>query len=121
LAIFNSNDMKDQVIDINKKYRYKNGRAATILTTERNGVCNVVSMDDEGFIILHPSNGESYIDGRGFDLIEIKEQIKGWVNVYEDGLLGDMNESRQDADSSASKLRKRVACIYIEVNKGEGL
>lgn len=78
---------------------------------------------------------EFYGDGRThgpqtdywLDLIPPKRRIQGWVNVYP-AMVG-RNESacagvpifsdRRHADESATA--QRLACIYIDIEEGEGL
>lgn len=55
-----------------KKYMYRNGEQATILTTERPGVTPVVSMSEKGDIIPHRKDGGyNHPENSGWDLIEV--------------------------------------------------
>ena len=75
--------------------------------------------------------GKYSIDGQD-DLINIPEQVKGWVNVYPDSestcmisngesyiSLRGWHKSKEEADRHA--LRNRIACHYISITVGEGL
>jgi hypothetical protein len=78
-------------IDINKKYRYRNGKPARILCVDGTGShCGisqpVVSMEEDGDINSH------YEDGRfrgssdsEFDLIEVREPREFWIIERENG------------------------------------
>jgi hypothetical protein len=62
-------------IDINKKYRYRNGTAARILCVDAPTKAEpVISMDEDGLIRRHKPDGEYYNDGTSsLDLIEVRE------------------------------------------------
>lgn len=54
-----------------------------------------------------------------------KPKHAGWVNVYKahhgERLWASLHESREDCDYSFSTSGKRIACIRIEFEEGEGL
>lgn len=50
------------------------------------------------------------------------ERLSGWVNVYEDGISSVVHETKADADGSATRYLRRIACIDLSQHrKGEGL
>ena len=124
-------------IDINKKYRTRDGREVRIYATEGMGLYPV-----HGSIFIsheHRDNwsghrfkgwslecwladGQHYQGNKEFDLIEVKPRIKRtfWVNVYPDGVVE--HETKEHADKIARKY-DRLACVKIEIDceEGEGL
>jgi hypothetical protein len=70
-------------IDINKKYRTRNGTAARILCVDAPTKAEpVISMDEDGLIRRHKPDGEYYNDGTSsLDLIEVREPREGFVSV----------------------------------------
>ena len=109
------------MIDINKKYRYRNGEEARILCVDLigRGLHCVVSCDNVGNLFTQTING-NYMLGRGehdYDLIEVKEKKVLWLNVYPD--LEDVyaHESMESADGDPKK--DRVARIKVCYEEGQ--
>ena len=102
-------------LDKNKPVQTGAGRSAEIKYTFKNGYHFVVFPDNDGWDIFKP-NG---VFGSGlnteYNLINVPERIKGWVNIYNKHI----HPTKQDADNNAGK--GCVACIYIDVPEGEGL
>jgi len=111
------------MISMTKKYRYRNGLSARVLCIDGVQAQPVVSMDAKGTIRRHCCAGMYFEPQREsvWDLVEVKQKVKCWVNVYKDGITYAFN-SRQDADNAAMRY-VRVACIYFEkeIEDGEGL
>ena len=60
------------------------------------------------------------------DLINVPEQIEGWVHIYKDGSVSAIYSTKELADQTLELERKYqcgepVACIYINILVGEGL
>jgi len=112
-------------IDINKKYRTRDGREVRIYAVNGGGHWPIHgSIKDD----LHPfwvqtswdENGKyNYPEG---DLVESKPRIKQkmWVNVYPDHCLGAYHEKKH-ADEMAAP--HRIGCVQVEIDieEGEGL
>lgn len=114
--------------DPTKPVQQRCGRAARIICTDakrRESIIALVLQEDGKEVLCsYDKNGNFYSTTESnFDLINIPEtkKLKFWVNVYEDGSLGEPRESKQVADFNASN--ERFACIEIEreVKEGEGL
>ena len=108
------------MIDINKQYRTRDGREVRLLMTDGGGLTPII-----GAIKLingewSPCNWPAFGHCRKFtnmDLIEVKPKHVRWVNLYSVGIL-----TREDADSHAlGSPHKRIACIRVEFEEGEGL
>ncbi len=58
------------------------------------------------------------------DLIEVKPEREGWVNVYPGGqsrvLLGQIQATKEEAER-ISVGDARIACLHIKFTEGEGL
>ncbi len=54
-----------------------------------------------------------------------KRRIKGWLNVYPSsngsGTCGDVHDTKEAADRAIVAYSKRVACLYLDFEEGEGL
>jgi hypothetical protein len=60
----------------------------------------------------YPFDGEAYIDGAEYRVVPDPPKAREfWINVYQDGTLGVLRDSREDADESAS--RSRAECMRI--------
>ena len=112
-------------IDINKKYRTRNGREVRIYATDAGGqwpIHGAVKYDlyDCWLEKSWDENGDSPY--QECNLVEAKPRIKQkvWVNVYPDHCLGAYHEKRH-ADEMAAP--HRLACIEIGIDceEGEGL
>lgn len=108
------------MIDINKRYRYRNGEEARILCVDGKGIKPVVSIDRFGIVKKHTNNGvinTEYNYTCDYDLIEVKEKKVLWLNVYPD--LEDVyaHESMESADGDPKK--DRVARIKVCYEEGQ--
>src|SRR3990167_4901835 len=117
-------------IDMNKKYKTRNGMDVRILCTDKIHAPSVVGL------VLLPSGKESlglwHSDGavhsQGIespdDLIEVKEKRVLWINIYKskigpNEILSFSYSTKNDADESAST--NRIACVKVEYENGDGL
>jgi hypothetical protein len=111
------------MIDINKKYRTRDGREVRIYATDGHETYPIHgAIMDQGWCPHHWMP-----DGRGaferFDLIEVRPRHKRtvWLNVYGSGIVPEACSSRENADRAAAC--NRIACIKVELDfeEGEGL
>jgi len=107
------------MIDINKKYRYRNGEEARILCVDRPikmDMCLVLSMDPNGSVWYHDENGRLCSDKIDslLDLIEVKEKHVLWLNIYCQH-KDDTWISKEEADKySADERFARIKVTYEE-------
>jgi hypothetical protein len=107
-------------LDPTKEYQYRNGEKPwKIIWDVPHHKFPIISIDKDGDAKGHYFDGSS--DCLVWDLIEVKKKIKGWVNVYKEGFVSDLYNSRETADHGASLINDRIACIEIEFEEGEGL
>ena len=117
------------MIDINKKYRTRDGREVRIYATDgggRNPVHGSIKEEDGWIFQVWPQNGRYFEDDDEdyrIDLIEVRHRHKRtvWLNVYEDDLDAYTAASKKNADENASE--DRIACIKVKLDfeEGEGL
>lgn len=106
------------MIDINKKYRTRDGREVRIYATDGHEYPIHGAVMDRGWCVHYWD-----ADGRGqlqrFDLIEIKLRIykRVWINVYPDRCLGTYREKKH-ADRYAAP--DRIGCVQVEIDIEEG-
>jgi hypothetical protein len=113
-------------IDINKKYKTKNGFEVRIYATdgaEPHSVHGAYFKDGNWFANTWRANGKIYgiAEQLDFNLIEVEPRIQRtvWLNVYEDNTL-----SVFGSEAKAKKsLGYCIACIKVEIDcaEGEGL
>ena len=103
------------MIDINKKYRYRNKGMARILCVDApHEELPVICLDEDGIINRHTSMGVSSW-GIDYDLIEVKEKKVLWLNVFE----GDCTSVFRDIVSSDLNSKHRIARIRVEYEEGQ--
>jgi hypothetical protein len=114
-------------IDINKKYKTREGHNVRIYAVDGYGPYPVHGAVEQktGVWIIESwtSNGAvSPILSGSYDLVEVKPRIKQkvWVNVYPDHCLGAYHEKRHADEMSAPH---RIGCVQVEIDieEGEGL
>ena len=114
-------------IDINKKYRTRDGHEVRIYATDGYGPYSVHGAVEPktGVWILESwtTNGKTSckVDSSN-DLVEAKPRItqEGWVNIYPDHFKGAYETIEHAGEMAASD---RIACIEIGIDceEGEGL
>ena len=121
------------MIDINKKYRTRDGREVRIYAVdcgrEKNIAHGAVRNKDAdwwGQCSWH-QNGK-FFDGphdHKLDLIEVRPRHKRtvWLNVYEGDIIGPPCPSKDQAERVSACISRRSACIKVELGfeEGEGL
>lgn len=118
------------MIDKNKQYRTRDGREVRIYAIDgaqpytvhgavkrSDGKWHVSAWSPNGNYKL---NSSTYDD---MDLIEVKPRIQRrvWVNVYPNGVDGELYFTKEVADQQA--LTSRIACVHLTIDceEGEGL
>lgn len=107
------------MIDINKKYRTRSGRAAVVhsINGPRKGYPVVASIEspgsDGGWIAYDfTANGVNLAGSTSErDLIEIREPREWWVNVYPTGPEQYLYPSKEAANGGSGS--KRTECIRV--------
>lgn len=112
-------------IDWDKPVQTRDGRSVRILCTDMEGgsdtVAGIVKDTDSGFETAESwrPDGRYFSDESPTDLVNVPERHEAWVNGYSDGACF-AHRTREDADENASHIR-RIACIKVEFEEGEGL
>jgi hypothetical protein len=121
------------MIDINKKYRTRDGREVRIYALDGGDLVEfktvhgaILSGENWVFSIWNAKTGTCYAGSKetNIDLIEVKPRIKRtlWVNVYPKlSCTGANHSNKKDADQNAAC--NRIACVKVEIDceEGEGL
>lgn len=118
-------------IDLNKKYRTRDGRAVRVLCVDRGDNAKVfpfrvVALVDEGNgfeqVFTFDEFGRSRSSDDPLDLVELPPRIqrKVWVNMYDtkDGFIGGAYSSREQADMVTCE--DRLACVELDIDVEEG-
>jgi hypothetical protein len=116
------------MIDIDKKYRTRDGREVRIYATDGSGRKSVHGAYFDTYVkgwisLVWTEHGkvDGYQDLQPLDLIEIRPRHKRtvWVNIYDDSKPA-LHLSRELADQYR---RDRIACIKVNLDfeEGEGL
>ena len=112
------------MIDINKKYRTRDGREVRIYALDGGGGCPVhgsIKTSDGWRSFTWPSDGRIACDENCGDLIEVKPRIQRtlWVNVFPNATTVYLHKKDADIYSGSSRL----ACVKVEIDceKGDGL
>ena len=117
------------MIDINKKYRTRDGREVRIYATDGRAFYPIhgAILQEHGWQQscwavdgLHSISSSGNHSG---DLIEVRQRHKWtvWLNVYGSGIVPEACSSKERADLAAAC--GRIACIKVELDfeEGEGL
>jgi HD-like signal output (HDOD) protein len=117
------------MIDINKKYRTRDGREVRIYATDGGGgypVQGAIFSKELGWLLATWSMDGCALNDIDHhqDLIEAKPRIQRtmWVNVYPRlSCTGANHSNKKDADQNAAC--NRIACVKVEIDceEGEGL
>ena len=123
------------MIDINKKYRTRDGREVRIYATEGYGSYSVhgAVLTEEGWFprcwTEHGELSHARLAHSAHDLIEVRPRYKRtvWLNMYEideyhvGSISWDSWDSKELADER--KMNNRIACVKVELDfeEGEGL
>lgn len=114
------------MIDINKKYRLRNGWEARIYATDGcNGdIHGAYRHPDHGWIICSWRSDGSWLRTErvhDFDLVKARPRIKRtvWLNVYPGGVLA--YGTREGADYQANRDRIACYCCEFDIEEGHGL
>ena len=113
------------MIDINKKYRTRDGREVRIYATDGDKGEEIhgafKNLNGKWCSSIWEYNGKNAYKCSEADLIEVRPRHKRtvWVNIYDDSKPA-LHLSRELADQYR---RDRIACIKVELDfeEGEGL
>lgn len=118
------------LIDPAKKYTTRDGRAVRIYATDAGGeypIHGAIKNGDEWKGCDWSTTGQRHltIPQTSSDLIEVKPEREGWVNVYAAPAgspfsVGVAYADKQDADAQTA-VGGRIACLHIKFTEGEGL
>lgn len=120
--------MSGEKIDINKKYRTRDGREVILFTTESRVSTKPVSGEilTKGDVWIWgrwDAHGGDCFGNEGRDLVEIKDKHELWLNVYsfqDEGFVVGAYKIKSDADHGQCR-KNRIACVKISFEEGEGL
>ena len=108
------------MIDINKKYRTRDGREVRIYATDGGGshpVHGAVKILTGWFSCSWMQEGFHLVNEGPNDIIEVKPRIQRtiWLNLYK----GEGHPTtKEEADRQAAKTR--IACVKVEIDCEEG-
>lgn len=109
------------MIDMNKQYRTRDGREVRLLMTDAGGDWPVLGALRSGYTwsswVWAADGAGSRSGPNAADLVEVKTKHVRWLNCYEDA----HPTTREEADRHVSKYARRIACIRVEFEEGEGL
>jgi hypothetical protein len=118
------------MIDINKKYRTRDGHEVRIYAVdgvEPYTVHGAIKWEIccQGWKTVNWTADGKYstdVIDRHLDLVEVKPRIKEtvWMNIYKDGCNGGYKRKIYADEAAASN---RIACVQVEIDieEGEGL
>jgi hypothetical protein len=112
------------MIDINKKYRTRDGREVRIYSTDGGGsfpIHGAIKLsDDKWTIATWRKDGLKYEELSSFDLFEVKprHKVTALVNTYCSTISEGLYFTKEDADKSQAP--SRTGCIKIEIDLEEG-
>jgi hypothetical protein len=120
------------LIDAARTYRTRDGRAVRIYATDGGGdypVHGAIEREDGTLAVrIWTATGATFGDGTEDedDLIEVKPERSGWVNVYHrsNGYFSPGPSYETQAEASAAAVQaggKRIACIHLKFREGDGL
>jgi len=106
------------MIDMDKEYKTRDGRAVRVLCVDRKHAPAVIFLTNESEINCCSSGGES-TSGPECDLIEVKPSVVFWVNVKsidhevihydsELGAIADASDSDEDWDIIARRVELQI-------------
>ena len=113
------------MIDINKKYKTRNGKGVRIYATDGNinqKIHGAINIDGKWEAAQWYDSGFYYVDGPSyFDLVEFKPRIKEtiYINIY-DGYKSISSTEKVAEDRADCGIRARVK-VDIDVEEGHGL
>jgi len=108
------------MIEINKKYRYRNGEPARIICVDRpHEKFKVISMSDSGRLEFHDEDGLCDFSNFNhlYDLIEVKNKKVLWLNVYHD--LEDVYAHERMISADYDPKENRISRIKVEYEEGQ--
>ena len=117
--------------DPTKPVQERSGKRARIIETSARGekpiVALVVGRDGAEFVRRVYANGRLIETAEHpCDIVNIPVKRSGWVNVYKDGLVSDIRfgnviHPTQEGARFNRDMVNWLACIFVEIEEGEGL
>lgn len=120
------------MIDINKKYRLRNGWEARIYATDGAGgsIHGAYKHPEHEWVAVtwYPGGKWRYtLEDNSYDLVEAKPRIKTtvWLNIEPNGKVVTAYPSREMANFNAHRSnfglhKSRIACVRVEIDVEEG-
>lgn len=107
-------------VDLTNAYVTKNGRKVKLYYIHEElgnyPVVGAVYSEGEWFLEKWSKKGiNENAPSDEMDLIPVKEKLTGYINIYPSHVFS----SKREADASADD--QRIACLYIEFEKKQGL
>lgn len=110
-----------QIIEMNKKYRYRTGPVARILCVNAPGdpARCVISIQENGHVHHHTRDGCADVTGRPHadDLVEVKEPRRVWLNIANVVTNYPAYSNKQDAEAMAGPCHDETGVEFVEVLK----
>lgn len=113
--------------DTTKPVQTRDGRKARIICTDAKGKYPLVALvdtEENEMALNYLQNGKFFSDREhNNDLVNIPETktVEFWVNVYNDGEVGNAWRTKEDAIGCRDVGLFAVKKVTIEVKEGEGL
>ena len=112
------------MIDINKKYRTRDGREVRIYATDSGGIYPIhgaIKTEHGWSVACWDDDGNYYGTTPNLKLVEVKPRIKEtiYINIY-DGYKSISSTEKVAEDRADCGIRARVK-VDIDVEEGEGL
>lgn len=111
-------------VSMDKKYRTRDGREVRIYAVDGGGDQPVhgAARDESGWVPETWSAGGSFCEDSSYeapwDLIEVKPERGGWINIYPLTVGSTIHPTKEAADKHNIG---RIACIHVKFTEGEGL
>jgi hypothetical protein len=109
------------MININKKYRTRDGQEVRIYATDGTGshpVHGAVKISIGWISCCWMQEGFHMVNGGSYDLIEVKPRVKKtmWLSLYRNGAVLFCTENSKVGDDCLARVK-----VEIDVEEGEGL
>lgn len=122
--------MSNKPLDLTKPVQTRDGRSVRIIETNFKGYSDTLtivaivwdSTVNQEVIHLYTPDGKTNNNSK-WDLINIPEKHTRWINIFPTGHNSENYKTKEEADRiyNGVNISKRIACIKIEFEEGEGL
>lgn len=103
-----------KMFDPTKPYQRRDGKYTKIIYTRTDGTLIVLDANEKVYFVNKDGNYFFHKED-DCDLVNVPEEIEGWVNIYKSFMYDTEEESKDNADSNV------FARVHLKVKKGEGL